>query len=71
MHEIYSTLRGVNVGGNNKVSMRELKLCFEALGFTQVSTYINSEMSLETTNIDKAKLVDQCEAAIEKSLGLK
>ena len=35
-------LRGVNVGGNNIVSMRELKESFEELGFAQVSTYINS-----------------------------
>jgi uncharacterized protein (DUF1697 family) len=35
-------LRGVNVGGKNKVSMAELKKCLEALGFSNVSTYIAS-----------------------------
>ncbi|MEQ4488029.1 MAG: DUF1697 domain-containing protein [Dehalococcoides mccartyi] len=35
-------LRGVNVGGKNKVSMPELKAAFENAGFTEVSTYINS-----------------------------
>lgn len=35
-------LRGINVGGHNKVSMRTLKTVFETLGFEQVSTYINS-----------------------------
>lgn len=35
-------LRGVNVGGNNMISMSELKKSFEALGFANVSTYINS-----------------------------
>lgn len=35
-------LRGINVGGNNKVSMAELRECFEAASFTNVSTYINS-----------------------------
>jgi len=35
-------LRGINVGGNNKVSMVELKAMFEELGFTDVQTYINS-----------------------------
>ena len=35
-------LRGVNVGGRGKVDMRELKLQVEALGCTDVSTYINS-----------------------------
>lgn len=35
-------LRGVNVGGNNMISMRSLKESFETLGFANVSTYINS-----------------------------
>ncbi len=35
-------LRGINVGGNNKVAMGELKKVCEELGFTEVRTYINS-----------------------------
>jgi uncharacterized protein (DUF1697 family) len=35
-------LRGINVGGNAMVSMKELKACFEGLGFADVVTYINS-----------------------------
>ena len=35
-------MRGINVGGKNKVSMQELKALFEQRGFTAVSTYINS-----------------------------
>ncbi|HYV14358.1 MAG TPA: DUF1697 domain-containing protein [Pyrinomonadaceae bacterium] len=35
-------LRGVNVGGNNMISMSSLKQSFEAMGFTDVVTYINS-----------------------------
>ena len=35
-------LRGVNVGGNNMISMSSLKESFETIGFTQVTTYINS-----------------------------
>ena len=35
-------LRGVNVGGRGKVDMRELKKQVEALGCSDVSTYINS-----------------------------
>jgi uncharacterized protein (DUF1697 family) len=35
-------LRGVNVGGNNMISMKSLKESFETLGFVNVSTYINS-----------------------------
>ncbi|HEU4870897.1 MAG TPA: DUF1697 domain-containing protein, partial [Pyrinomonadaceae bacterium] len=35
-------LRGVNVGGNNMISMKSLKESFETIGFTHVTTYINS-----------------------------
>ncbi len=35
-------LRGINVGGNNKVDMKRLKLAFELAGMQQVVTYINS-----------------------------
>lgn len=35
-------LRGVNVGGKNTISMADLKVCFEDLGYADVSTYINS-----------------------------
>src|SRR6185369_5867953 len=35
-------LRGVNVGGNNMISMSSLKQSFETMGFTDVVTYINS-----------------------------
>ncbi len=35
-------LRGINVGGNNKVPMSDLKNCFQSAGFSNISTYINS-----------------------------
>ena len=35
-------LRGINVGGKNKVSMTGLKKCLEELGFSNASTYIAS-----------------------------
>ncbi len=35
-------LRGINVGGNNKVEMKRLKAAFEQAGMTGVETYINS-----------------------------
>lgn len=54
-------LRGINVGGNNKVSMPELKKAFESLGFSDVSTYINSgnvifktAAEVSTSHIEKA-----------------
>lgn len=65
-------LRGINVGGNNKVSMPELRACFEEAGFTHVSTYINSgNVFFESSEKSDAKLVDMCEAAIEKRFGFR
>jgi len=37
-----SLLRGINVGGRNKVEMARLKKLFESIGFGEVRTYINS-----------------------------
>ena len=63
-------LRGINVGGKNKVSMLALKECFEGLGFSNVSTYINSgNVIFESSKTDVAKLVATCEEAIEKEFG--
>jgi hypothetical protein len=36
-------LRGINVGGSNKVEMKKLKTTFESLGFTNVITYFSGE----------------------------
>jgi len=58
-------LRGVNVGGNNMISMRALKASFETMGFTQVTTYINSgNIIFKTKESDARKL----ETKIERML---
>ncbi|NLL75142.1 MAG: DUF1697 domain-containing protein, partial [Erysipelothrix sp.] len=46
-------LRGINVGGKNKVDMKELKALFIDLGYTEVQTYINSGNVIFDTNQDK------------------
>ena len=43
-------LRGINVGGNNIVGMKKLKVAFESLGFKNVVTYINSGNIIVTRN---------------------
>ena len=40
--EYVALLRGINVGGNNKVVMNELREQVAAEGFANVRTYINS-----------------------------
>src|SRR5258708_23290089 len=37
-----SMLRGINVGGHKRIKMDQLRKSFEALGFEQVKTYIQS-----------------------------
>lgn len=35
-------LRGINVGGRNRILMKDLAACFEQAGYTDVRTYIQS-----------------------------
>lgn len=58
-------LRGVNVGGKNKLSMTELRTALESAGFYNVSTYINSGNALVET--DK-KSPSQAEKLIQQML---
>src|SRR5262245_40613069 len=58
-------LRGVNVGGNNMISMSSLKKSFEGMGFTHVTTYINSgNIIFKSKEADARKL----EISIEQRL---
>lgn len=59
-------LRGINVGGNNKVPMPELKKMFEDLGFTDVHTYINSGNVIFMGN---KSLLKNVEPAFSKRFG--
>lgn len=56
-------LRGINVGGNNKVPMERLRKCFEKAGFKNVSTYINSGNVIFETNL---KSTESIAAKIER-----
>ncbi|CAN5150009.1 DUF1697 domain-containing protein [soil metagenome] len=63
-------LRGINVGGNAKVSMATLKGTFEALGFEGVKTYINSgNVIFSTSRKDAGVFCGEIEAAITKDFG--
>jgi len=63
-------LRGINVGGKNKVAMAELKACFERTGLENVSTYSNSgNVIFNSSETSTVKLVALCEKAIEAQFG--
>lgn len=57
-------LRGINVGGNNKISMPELKRCLEDLGYSHVSTYINSGNIFFESGHPAAKVANSIEASL-------
>lgn len=64
-------LRGVNVGGNNIISMSSLKASFEKVGFTGVSTYINSgNILFKAKELDARKLETKIEAMLSKEYKL-
>ena len=62
---IYTALlRGINVGGNNKISMKELKEAFEQAGMSSVKTYINSGNIVFTDDRNKEQVTLVSEQAI-------
>ena len=64
-------LRGINVGGRNKVPMADLRQVVASLGHTGVSTYIQSgNVLFSTTDTDNAKLAAELESAITERFGL-
>lgn len=68
MDKYVAFLRGINISGKNKIRMSDLKAQFEALGFTEVSTYLNSGNIVFSSETDKARPV--IEKRIADKLGL-
>lgn len=63
-------LRGINVGGNSKVDMKQLKAMFESAGMSAVRTYINSgNVIFEHSRERDPALTKSLERAIEKGFG--
>src|SRR5690606_33585846 len=64
-------LRGINVGGNNKIDMKLLKKAFEQVGMNNVVTYINSGNIIFTSDIQsKTEIAHILETEIMESFGL-
>jgi len=60
-----SMLRGINVGGHKRIKMDQLRASFEALGFDQVKTYIQSgNVVFKTTKLSPAALSKRIEERI-------
>jgi uncharacterized protein (DUF1697 family) len=63
-------LRGINVGGRNKVPMGELRAVLEDLGFSNVSTYIASGNVFLDSDLSAAKVVAKIEGALPNAFNL-
>ncbi len=64
MNSYVILIRGINVGGKNKVSMAELKKCLEEVGFSDVITYIASGNVI----LKSDKIPDEIRSLIEDIL---
>ena len=64
-------LRGINVGGNNTVPMKDLKALLEGLGHTHVKTYLNSgNATFESSKRSAVVLSADVEKMLLERLGL-
>ncbi|MGO4374657.1 DUF1697 domain-containing protein [Paenibacillus sp. 2TAB19] len=62
-------LRGINVGGNNKMKMADLRAALADLGLANVQTYIQSGNILFESVEDEGVLRDRIEQQIQKVFG--
>lgn len=67
MKRYLALLRGVNVGGNNRVEMKKLKEIFETAGFSDVSTYINSGNVIFSGPDDKDEVVAAIKSILKEN----
>lgn len=57
-------LRGINVGGKNKLPMAALKAFLEGLGFDQVQTYIQSGNAIVQSSLSAAGIASKIETEL-------
>ena len=71
MNRYIAMLRGINVSGNNKIVMSELKSGIETIGFHNVVTYLNSGNVVYDSEIcDKEKMTKVIEEMIKEQFGI-
>jgi uncharacterized protein (DUF1697 family) len=62
-------LRGINVGGRNRVPMSDLRALVERLGHRQVSTYVQSGNVVFCSEAEEPALVAGIESALRETFG--
>src|SRR6266478_5309670 len=72
MTVIISMLRGVNVGGHNKIKMEALRALYESLKLRGAQTYVQSgNVIFRTEERDTARLTKRIEEGIERKFGFR
>ena len=72
MAVIISMLRGVNVGGHNKIKMDALRELYQSLKLRDAQTYVQSgNMIFRTDERDISRLAKRIEAGIERKFGFR
>ena len=71
MTRYIALLRGINVGGKNKIAMPELKKAFESQGYKNVITYINSGNVIFDSTLEQLAVQSACGTLIEIAFGFK
>ncbi len=70
MARYIALLRGINVGGKNKIRMNELVATLEKIKFKNLTTLIQSgNIVFETAKLDPGKLSGKIVAAVERDFG--
>ena len=71
MSRYVALLRGINVGGRNKVAMADLRAAIGTLGYSDISTYIQSGNVLFSAGADSDSVAEAVRGVIARSLSLK
>jgi len=72
MTVIISMLRGVNVGGHNKIKMEALRALYESLKLRDAQTYVQSgNVIFRTDERDVSRLTKRIEDGIERKFGFR
>jgi uncharacterized protein (DUF1697 family) len=70
MQTYISLLRGINVTGHRKITMQELRKCYATMGFSNITSYIQSGNVLFTTNqTNRATLSKTIKEGIAQQFG--
>ena len=71
MNRYVALLRGINVGGNTRVPMADLRDIAGSLGWTEISTHLNSgNLSFSAKETDEIELASQLTKALSDRLNV-